>query len=112
MVSYETQMLFHSADEDRLKEWTNKWKEKRKRHPFFLCDEISNNTADLMQLYKDLVPGLQTGVDVIIDSPGGLLDASFKAPFVSRLSVQTIMQLFRAMRKVERRCLHWGERLY
>ena len=78
-TQFTDKLLF--TDTEDIDEWTVKWRSLRGRHPFFLCNEISSKTTRILELYKSVIPELG-GVDVIIQSPGGDLKASFRAPYV------------------------------
>ena len=78
-MKYSNEMLF--TETESLDEWTHNWIALRGRHPFFICSEITFRTVKIIELFKEIVPKLGK-IDVIIHSPGGELEASFKVPYV------------------------------
>ena len=78
-MKYSDELLF--TETGPLDEWTHNWIALRDRHPFFLCSEITFRTVKMVELFKRVIPNIGK-IDVIIHSPGGDLEASFRTPYI------------------------------
>ena len=61
--------------------WVQEWKSLRGRHPFFLFDDITPETVEIISAFSKIVPQIGM-IDVILHSPGGILEQTFKAPYI------------------------------
>ncbi len=80
-MKYNSDGLISGKDVKVFGEWTTDWYQVRGRHPFFIYDEISPETVRVVELFRDIFPSIGREIDVIIDSPGGPVESSFKAPY-------------------------------
>jgi len=76
---------------DKIGDWSERWYKIRKRHPLFLfhnnkkdVEGVSRNidgtTVEVLKKFGHALSDLK--IDVIIDSPGGDMDASFKSTLI------------------------------
>ena len=80
---YSRHLLFcPDGDWEKWEEWTGKWRILRNRHPFFLCDEMREGSSGFLEVFSAILPNITEDIDVIVNSLGGDMEESFRAPYL------------------------------